>query len=395
MTLLDILPSLRHAVKPRIDPTLWPYTTHVDEAARLTVGGLALTDVADEAGTPVTVFDEADFRYRAKRYRKDLPRTKVIYAAKALLTTGIARMAAEEHLGVDVGSAAELMTATAGGVDPARIVYHGPTDDLSAAAGVGRVVIDSVLDIACLARVLTAPQNVLISAADPELVRCVLREPLLHPVGLHCHLGTQLSDAQVYGDAVGRLLRAMADVRKRHGVVLSELNIGGGHAVPYCSGDPVLDVRALSLAIDDALDAACAAERFPRPTIVVEPGRALVARAAVTVHRVAAVTRGRVIVDGTTPFGARCTVTVANRHALGPAEAKSVVGRNGVEIVGDADLPCDIHPGDLIAVAGTGAYHRCSGALVAQPPLVSVCNGRLRTLVRRETVTDLMARDRG
>ena len=73
----------------------------------------------------------------------------------------------------------------------------------------------------------------------------------------------------------------------------------------------------------------------------------------------------------------------------------AVVGRNGVEIVGDADLPCDVHPGDLIATAGTGAYHRCGGTLVPQPPLVSVCNGRLRTLVRRETVTDLMARDRG
>jgi diaminopimelate decarboxylase len=395
MTLLDILPSLRHAVKPRIDPTLWPHTTHVDEAGRLTVGGVALTDVADEAGSPAHVFDEADFRYRAKRYRRELPRTKVIYAAKALLTTSVARLAAEEHLGVDVGSAAELMTATAGGVDPRCIVYHGPIDDLAAAAGVGRVVIDSVLDIACVARTLTAPQNVLISAADPDLVECVLREPLLHPVGLHCHLGTQLSDAELYGDAVGRLLRAMADVRKRHGVVLGELNIGGGHAVPYRSGDPVLDLRALSLAIDDALDAACAAERFPRPTIVVEPGRALVARAGVTLHRVAAVTRDRVIVDSTAPYGARCTATVANRHALGPSQIMAVVGRNGVEIVGDADLPCDVHPGDLIAVAGTGAYHRGSGALEARPPLVSVCNGRLRTMVRRETVTDLMARDRG
>lgn len=136
MTLLDILPSLRTAVRPRVDPVLWPHTTHVDEAGRLTVGGVALADVADEVGTPAYVFDEADFRHRARRYRKELPATKVVYAGKALLTTAVARWAAEEHLGVDVCSTGELATALAGGVDPGRIIYHGNAktyDELRAA----------------------------------------------------------------------------------------------------------------------------------------------------------------------------------------------------------------------------------------------------------------------
>jgi diaminopimelate decarboxylase len=73
----------------------------------------------------------------------------------------------------------------------------------------------------------------------------------------------------------------MAEVRARHGVISTELNIGGGQGVPDVSGDPESDLDALRDFIDDALDASCAAERFPRPTIVVEPGRAVSARAGI------------------------------------------------------------------------------------------------------------------
>ena len=445
MTLLDMLPSLRSATTPRLDPTLWPHTTHVDESGRLTVGGVALTDVADVYGTPAYVLDEADFRRRARRYRKELPGTNVVYAGKALLTAGVARWAAEEHLGVDVCSGGELATALAGNVDPARIVYHGNAkshDELAAAvkAGVGRIVVDSLMEIDYLAGLVRQPQNVLVRVtpevdihghpavatgiADQkfgftagahlaEAVARILEESTLRLVGLHCHIGSQVTEAGHYAEAVARMVVAMADVRRAHRVVLGELNIGGGHGVPYVSGDPELKLRELASHVDEALDAACAAERFPRPTIVVEPGRALAARAGVTLYRVHSVkTRpgGRtfVAVDGgmsdnprVALYGSRYTAALANRHPLGPSNPMTIVGRHcesGDEIVRDADLPADIHPGDLIAVACTGAYHHSMASsynLVGRPPLVAVRDGKFRTLVRRETVADLLARDRG
>lgn len=387
MTLLDILPSLRTAVRPRVDPMLWPHTTHADEAGRLTVGGIALADIADEVGTPAYVLDEADFRYRARRYRKELPGTKVVYAGKALLTTAVARWAASEHLGLDICSAGELTTALAGGVDPARIVYRGRThDDLAAAvqAGVGRIVVDSTIQLAYLAGLARQPQNVLVGSA--ELAAAVVDEPALRLAGLHC----QVDEAGRCGEVVGQMICVMADVRRAHGVLLGELNIGG---------DVEPDPRALSLSIEDALDACCA-ERFPRPTIVVAPGRALAARAGVTLYRVLSVAEGQVTVDGGPGDCPGCdghTATLVNRHPLGPSQPMTIVGL-GCELVRGAELPCDVHPGDLIAVAGTGAYHHSTASnrhLVGRPPLVAVRDRRLRTLVRRETVADVMARDRG
>lgn len=167
MTLLDILPSLGHAAPPRFDPAIWPLTAHPDEEGRLCVGGVALADIADEFNTPAYVIDEADFRHRARRYRRTLRGVEVVYAGKSLLSTAVAGWARDEGLGVDVCSAGELATALAGGVDPARIVMHGNAkspDELRDAvrAGVGRIVVDSCMEIAYLAGLARRRQRVLI-----------------------------------------------------------------------------------------------------------------------------------------------------------------------------------------------------------------------------------------
>jgi diaminopimelate decarboxylase len=244
-------------------------------------------------------------------------------------------------------------------------------------------------------------------------VKRVLDQPWLELIGLHCHIGSQVTDASLYGEAVRRMISLMADVRRQHGVILTELNIGGGHGIPYTSGDPELDLDEFGDLIDEALDAACAAERFPRPTIAIEPGRAISARAGVTVYRVITVKsqpggRTFVAVDGGMSdnprialYGAKYTVALANRHPIGPTQPMTVVGRHceaGDEIACDVPLPTDIRPGDLLAVACTGAYHHSMASsynMVGRPPLVAVRNGDACELVRRETIADLLSRDRG
>ncbi len=297
MTLFEIVPSLRHAVTPRIDRAIWPLTTRVDELGRLCVGEVPLTEVADEFGTPTYVIDEADFRHRIRRYRSALPEVRVTYAGKALLTTAIARWVAEEGAGLGVCSGGELATALIAGMDPNQIVVHGmattPSELCNAAnVGVGRMVVDSPTEVALLATDLRQPQAVQVRVS-PDInfnencaIQRVLDQPLLHLVGLQCHIGSQVTDASLYGEAIRQMVPLMAEIRARHGVILTELNIGGGHGVPYASGDSELDLDALRDFIDDALDASCAAERFPRPTVVVEPGRAISARAGVTLYRV-------------------------------------------------------------------------------------------------------------
>lgn len=443
MTLLDSLHSLHSAAPMRIDPAIWPVTARVDVDGRLCVGGTPLSEIADQYGTPGYVLDEDDFRYRARRYRTALRDARIVYAGKALLTTEVARWAADEGLGIDVCSPGELAVALRAGVDPRRIVVHGnakTTYELKAAAdaGVGRIVIDSGTELALLASQLRAPQDVLvrvtpdvdihghaavttgvvdqkfgfaIAGGDAALaVRRVLGQPMLNLVGLHFHLGSQVTDPDLYAEGIRRAIALMADIRARHGIVMSELNIGGGYGVPYIAGDTELDAGALGEAIDDGLDAACAAERFPRPTIVVEPGRALSARAGLTIYRVVSTKaqpggRTFVAVDGgmgdnprVALYGARYTVAVANRHPLGPSHPVIVVGRycEGDVIARDVELPTDLHPGDLLAVACTGAYHHSMAStfnLVGRPPVIAVRGGRARILVRRETTEDLLARD--
>jgi len=446
MTLLDILPSVGRGAPRRFDPAIWPVTTHADESGRLCIGGVPLTDIADEFHTPAYVIDETDFRDRARRYRRTLRGCEVVYAGKSLLTTAVAGWAREEGLGVDVCSAGELNVALAGGVEPNRIVMHGnakSTDELRDAVrvGVGRIVLDSNIEIAYLAGLARRRQPVLIrvtpdidihghravttgisdqkfgfTLADghaADAVKRVLAHPILDLIGLHCHIGSQVTDPALYGEAIRRMIAALADIRASHGVILTELNIGGGHAIPYIPGDRELNLDELAHVIEDALDEACAAEHFPRPTIVVEPGRAISGRAGVTLYRVCSVKtqpggRTFVAVDGgmsdnprVSLYGAQYTVALANRHPLGVRQPATIAGRHceaGDEIARDIELPADLHPGDLLAVACTGSYHHSMASnynMVGRPPLVAVKDGRTRELIRRETIADMMSRDCG
>ena len=449
MTLLDMLPSIGKAAPRRFDPAIWPITACSDEEGRLCLGDVPLTDIADEFGTPTYVIDETDFRHRARRYRKVLRSAQgfeVVYAGKSLLTTAVARWAHEEGLGIDVCSPGELAIALAGGMDPARIIMHGNAkspEELRDAVGVGvgRIVVDSNIEIAYLAGLARQRQKVLVRVTPDvdihghravttgisdqkfgftldgdhaaDAVDRVLAHPILDLIGLHCHIGSQVTDAALYGETIHRMIAAMADVRAKHGVILTELNIGGGHGIAYLPGDASLDLEQLAAVIEDAVDEACAAEHFPRPVVVVEPGRGISGRAGVTLYRVRSVkTRpgGRtfISVDGgmsdnprVALYGAQYTVALANRHALGVKQVVTVAGRHceaGDEIARDIELPADVHPGDLLAVACTGSYHHSMASnynMVGRPPLVSVKDGRVRQLVRRETTADLLARDCG
>jgi diaminopimelate decarboxylase len=450
MTLLDILPSLGRAAPQRFDPAIWPVTTHSDESGRLCLGGVPLSDVADEFHTPAYVIDETDFRERARRYRRALRGVQIVYAGKSLLTTAVARWAHEEGLGVDVCSAGELAVALAGGVEPSRIVMHGnakSSDEILDAVrvGVGRIVLDSNIEVAYAAGLARRRQPVLIRVTPDfsglqdihghpaittgisdqkfgftlaqghaaDAVSRVLAHPILDLVGLHCHIGSQVTDPALYGEAIRRMIAAMADIRARHGVILTELNIGGGHAIPYIPGDREFNLEELADVIEDALDEACAAEHFPRPTIAVEPGRGISGRAGVTLYRVCSVKtqpggRTFVAVDGgmsanprVSLYGAQYTVALANRHPLGVKQRVTVAGRHceaGDEIARDIELPADLRPGDLLAVACTGSYHHSMASnynMVGRPPVVAVKDGRVRELVRRETIADLMSRDCG
>ncbi|MFB7873776.1 diaminopimelate decarboxylase family protein [Nocardia sp. NPDC056064] len=432
MTLLDLFPSLRSVGVPRLDSALWPVETHYDDHGRVTVAGVGLADVADQYGTPVCVVDEAEVRGRCRAYRERFPEAEIVYAGAALMTGAVVRWVAEEGLSVGVGSAGELATVLAAGVDPARILVHGTgktREDLVTAigAGVGRIVVGSLAEIGSLGAVVDAsraPQPVLLRVSPGIEVRPVvpsgfplagtscaeaiaraLTQPRLRVSGLHCHLGSQIHDPDHYGEAIRRMVAEMARVRREHGHLMTELDLGGGHAVASRGGDAEMNLYELADILDDALDAACVRHRFPRPRIVMEPGRAIVARAGVTVYRVVSVEHGddgRVFVTVDGAASEHCGRTtrpghdavVANRHTCGPRMVVTVLGRGGGVVADDVRLPADLHPGEVLAVPCTGAHqHSPAQYGVTRPPIVALRDGRSRRIVRRETIADLLVRD--
>ena len=438
--------TMGHVVSPTgLAAGIWPRTTRLGPGGEISVGGVALADMAARYGTPAYIVAEADIRYRCRAYRQALPEAEIAYAGKAFLCRAMIRWIEQEGLSLDVCSAGELAVARSVSFPAERITLHGNAKtpgDLHAASnyGVGRIVLDSAAEIVRVAAVTRRYQRVLVrvtpgvdahahpsvatgvedqkfgfslsSGAAADAVRRVLTHPELGLAGLHCHLGSQITRPEPYEEAARRLIALMAAVHDEHGLVLPELNLGGGHAVPYTEGDEAFDLTGFADRIRRVVRDECASFRLPVPRLTIEPGRAIVSRAMITLYRVLAVKRaagGRTFVavdggmsDNPRPalYGARYSAHVA-RPASAPSQLVTVVGRHceaGDVLARDVPLPADTRPGDLLAVPGTGAYTHSMAStynMVGRPPVVAVRDGSARLLIRRETEADMLRRDIG
>jgi diaminopimelate decarboxylase len=446
MTLRDLLPTLRPTLAARLEPRLWPRSAQMDCDGALRVGGVDLADMAEAYGTPAVAIDVDDIRSRIAAYRDAMPDVEIAYAAKAFLTRAMARLVDEEGLSLDVCSGGEVGVAAAAGFPGERMILHGNVKtpaDIAAAlqAGVGRIVIDSLDEITMLATMasgLSGRQQVLVrvapgvdahthaglttgtedqkfglsiaTGAAAEAVRRVLAQPELELVGLHCHIGSQVATIRPYLDAATRVLDLHAAIAREHGIELPQLDIGGGHAVAYAEGDRPLDPAEFGRVVPAFVERACAERGVSMPRLTIEPGRALVARAGVTVYRVAAVKRGAtrtfVAVDGGMSdnprpalYGVRYPVRLIGRPVRDAMVAMTVVGRHCESsdvLAEDVLLPAGIAVGDLVAVPCSGAYHVSLSSTynqVGRPPVVAVENGRTTPMLRRETLDDLLRRD--
>ncbi|MEU6448546.1 diaminopimelate decarboxylase [Streptomyces sp. NPDC046979] len=438
------VPAARAA---RADLSVWPASTTDPAHGDLSVGGVPLTRIADRFGTPVYVLDEAEVRERCRTYRHAFPDAEIHYAAKAFLCRAMAHWMDEEGLGLDVCSAGELELAVTTGFPPERIVLHGnaksPRDlDAALRLGVGRIVIDSPSEIARLAAAVgpDGHQKVMvrvipgIGAGGHEKIRTgtddqkfglsisdgyaqhaiarILDQPQLRLTGLHCHLGSQITSVKPYLVAVRRMVGLMMRLHEQHGLVLPELDLGGGHGIAYRPGEQALDLTTLARRVRAELSDACATAGLPVPRLIIEPGRAVAGPAGIALYRVLAVkhTGAKVFVavdggmsDNPRPalYGVRYAPLLAGRHSTAPPARVTVVGRHceaGDVLAADVELPADVHPGDLLAVPVAGAYHLSMASaynLVGRPPVAAVRDGHARLLVRRESLEDIRGRDVG
>ncbi|WP_079571552.1 diaminopimelate decarboxylase family protein [Krasilnikoviella flava] len=443
------------------------------------VAGVGVDALAARHGTPAYVLDEADFRARARGYRTAFATAfaevgtgvDVYYAGKALLTVAVARWAREEGLRVDTASGGELAVALRAGVPGAEIGLHGNNKsdaEILAAldAGVGRIIVDSLVEIdrvAALAasRGVVAPvmvrvttgvhaggheyistahedqkfglsvnaapsvalrqaQDAPVGTTDSPAMRALLavvERPGLRLLGIHSHIGSQILDPAGFEAAAQVVLRLRAELAERTGVLVDDVDLGGGYGIAYLPGEVPLDPDRIAKDVAGAVAAVCGELGTPLPRISIEPGRAVVGPAGLTLYTVGTVkpvalddgrVRTYVSVDGGMSDNIRPALYEAQYHAelvgrVSDAEPvlARVVGKHcesGDIVVHEVQLPGDVRAGDLLAVPVTGAYGRSMASnynLLTRPPVVAVAGGTSRVLVRRETVDDLLALDLG
>ncbi|MFL6061782.1 MAG: diaminopimelate decarboxylase [Marmoricola sp.] len=437
-------------------PQLWSGTARKVDGV-LEIGGVPLPDLVAEHGSPAYVLDEADFRARASAFRTAFESYDVYYAGKAFLCTTVARWVIEEGLFLDVCSGGELAVAEAAGVPAERIGFHGNNKsraELTRAVelGVGRIIVDSFHEIerlAQLTRELGSTAKVLIrvtagveahtheyiatahedqkfgfsiSSGDALAAAQAINEVEgLELLGLHSHIGSQIFDSAGFEVAARRVLALHAQISEEVGVVLPEMDLGGGFGIAYTTQDDPSDPAQLAIELTKIVTEECKARDLAVPRLSIEPGRAIVGPAMCTVYEVGTVkaveldgpgevqpVRTYVSVDGgmsdnirTALYDADYSCTLASRHSDAPALLSRVVGMHceaGDIVVKDEFLPGDVAPGDLVAVPGTGAYCRSMASNynhALRPPVVVVKDGTSRVAVRRETLDDLLRLDAG
>jgi diaminopimelate decarboxylase len=407
---------------------LFPPGSSVDPDGELVVGGCRLADLAAAWGTPLYVVEEDAVRAQVRRFRRALQAqwrdSRMVFASKAFPCTAVYRLMASEGIGVDVAGAGELAMALAGGIDPALVIMHGNAKTpaelrMAVDAGVGLIVIDNTDDIDRLEDLVRTEQPVLVRVipgvrpdtydavatgqagskfglpipAARDAIARLRHSDKLRLDGLHAHIGSQILDTEPYA----RAIEAVAGLGD-----FPIYNLGGGLGVRYTYAENPPSA-------EDWIGGLAAAARRHLPAdaqIIVEPGRSLVAPFGVTVYRVVSVKGDDprfVAVDGgmadnmeVALYGQRFEATVTSR--VGGGHPVELVGRHcesGDRLISGVPLR-DPRPGDLVAVAVTGAYcyslaSNYNGAM--RPPVMFCQRGESRLVVRRETHTDLLSRD--
>ena len=426
---------------------IYPHTAGHDAAGHLEIGGCDVVALADTFGTPLFVYDEQTLRDQCRAYVTAFAaRTRqfrIVYASKAFSCRAMIELVAQEGLALDVASGGELSAARAAGFPRADVFFHGNNKSAAELAlaldyGIGHVVVDSLSEIEALdaaAGRRGVVQDVLVritpgvrpathaavqtgqpdskfgfglneGQAAEALTRCLAARHL-RAVGVHAHIGSQIFDLSSYRREIEVLMGSLAEWRDDLTFECRLFNLGGGLGIRYTARDQPSSIAEFAAVAVDAVVAEAARHDMPAPTILVEPGRSIAGKAAVTLYRVGTiktVSGGRtyVAVDGGMSdnirpmlYGSRYEAMIGNRADTPATFEATVVGKHcesGDVLVRDVKIaPPEL--GDVLVTPCTGAY----GYAMAnnyngqpRPAVLMVAGGRARVIIARETWDDVL-----
>lgn len=423
----------------------------VNEKGHLTFAGYDTVELAEKYGTPLYLMDEDKIRQRVREYKKAMsdfmPQGSVPeFASKAFSCRQIYRIMAEEGIDIDIVSVGELYTAVTAGFPMERAFFHGnnKTDsdiEFAIENGVGYFVVDNEDELYAVDRCASkrgVVQKILLRVTpgiDPhthkkistgsveskfgiaigtgQAVETVLKALDLENIelcGYHCHIGSQIFDAEPFHTASEIMLKFIADIKDKYGYSPDMLNLGGGLGVRYVESEPEIDYYGELRKIAETIKKQCAQLQLDMPKILTEPGRSLVGDAGITLYTVGSVKeikgyKNYVSVDGGmtdnpryTLYESPYTVILASRPEDKKDFTATVAGRcceSGDLIQEDVAMP---RPGrgEILAVLTTGAYNYSMASnynRIPRPPVVMLNSERDYIAVKRETLEDICRLD--
>ncbi len=428
-----------------------PLTAQI-RGGHLWVGGVDMVELAREQGTAIYVMDEEHMRHQLREFRKwttyHWKDVETVYAAKAFMSKAMCRVVHDEGCMILCASGGELAIALAAGVPASRIQVHGNNKTVSELreaidARVDRIVADSLAEldrISAIASQRGVEQGVLLRVTPGirpdthgyiqtgqedskfgfglnhglamEAVRRAAMLPGIRFAGLHMHIGSQIFALQSYSRAIEVMVEFMRQVAAETGEVVRDLDVGGGIGIKYGLADEPSTIEQFGKVVVDGIKEECERHGLPVPRILIEPGRAVVAGAGITLYTVGVIKdvpgiRTYVAIDGGMTdnirpalYGARYECLVANKADQPRTEVVTVAGKHcetGDLIAKDTSIqPVEID--DIVCVCSTGAYCQSMSSNYnkqVRPAVIFVRDGQARVVVRRETYDDLMRCDMG
>ncbi|MBQ9080448.1 MAG: diaminopimelate decarboxylase [Clostridia bacterium] len=431
-------------------PTVTPDIS-VGQDGALAFGGINTLQLIEKYGSPLFVMSEDRIRQNCRFHKQMLNKyfggnSHVAFASKAMSCRQIYRILADEDMYADVVSPGELYTAVSAGFDASHLIFHGNNktpDDIRFAIdrGLGLFAADNMYELDNISRIATErgiQQSVILRVTpgiDPhthekintgkidskfgspigngqaeDILRYALSLPGIDVAGLHYHIGSQITEAQPFCDALDNVLEFLRVMRERLGFTARIINIGGGFGIRYTEQTPLTPYDEIFSSLSDRLTAFCTAHDYAQPTIITEPGRSIVADAGITLYTVGAVKnipgyKTYVSVDGGMTdnprfalYSAPYLAVLANK-ADKPTELQcSIVGRcceSGDILIPEAALP-KAEVGDIVAILNTGAYNYSMASnynRIPRPPVIMVSGGKDYVAVRRESFEHLISLD--
>ncbi|MFC2948263.1 diaminopimelate decarboxylase [Virgibacillus sediminis] len=425
-----------------------PY--EVNEQGHLEIGGIDTVNLAEKYGTPLYIYDVKTIRDNCRAFVRTFEeldiKAQVAYASKAFSSIAMVQIAKQEGLSLDVVSEGELYTAFQAGFPKEKIHLHGNNksiEELSMAIehDIGCIVVDNFLEIEMIGRLLEKygkNMDVLMRVTPgieskthkyimtgnedskfgfnlqngqaEEAFHMLYKHPSINFKGLHCHIGSQIFETEGFLLAAEVLFKQIAVWNDKYGFIPEVLNLGGGFGIRYTGEDTPLPLNKYAEKLGAAVADFAADLEIPMPEIWIEPGRAIVGNAGITLYSIGSMknipgVRDYISVNGGMTdnlrpalYQAKYEAVIANKANQEPSKQASIAGKcceSGDMLIKDLPLP-EAETGDILAVFSTGAYGYSMANHYNRIPkaaVVFVEDGQDKLVVQRESYEDVVKND--